>query len=74
MSGPVPSNAAEGAEAAPDREALQELRALLNLMLIDLLKQQETEALEAAKSDPSALERYRALNRRRLEVTAIKIG
>ena len=74
MSGPVPSNAPETVDAEPDREALQELRALLNLMLIDLLKQQETEALEAAKSDPTALERYRALNRRRLELTAIKIG
>lgn len=77
MSGPVPSNApgiTEAAETVVDREALQELRALLNLMLIDLLKQQETEALEAAKSDPSALERYRTLNRRRLELTAVKIG
>ncbi len=74
MSGPVPSTASDTAEPTVDTEALQELRALLNLMLIDQLKQQETEALEDAKSDPSALERYRSLNRRRQELTATKVG
>jgi DNA primase len=59
--------------ATPGREALNELKALLNLMLIDQLKQQETEALAAAASDPEALERYRAINRRRLELMATKV-
>ncbi|APW46886.1 DNA primase [Rhodoferax antarcticus] len=40
-------------------EAANELRRLLNLMLIDQLKVAETEALEASKADPSALQRYR---------------
>ena len=33
-----------------------------------LLKAQQTEAVEAAKSDPRALERYKALEARRLEL------
>ncbi|WP_394789511.1 DNA primase [Rhodoferax sp.] len=74
MSGPVPSGDAEPADATPGREALQELRALLNLMLIDWLKKQETVALEEAKSDPSALQRYRELNRRRLKLMGVKVG
>ncbi|MCX7278148.1 MAG: DNA primase [Burkholderiales bacterium] len=60
-------------DATPGREALNELKALLNLMLIDQLKQQETEALAAAATDPEALERYRAINRRRLELMATKV-
>jgi DNA primase len=55
-------------------EAQQELHALLNLMLVDQIKQQETEALAAADNDPEALDRYRALNRRRMELTANRIG
>lgn len=46
-------------------EAANELRRLLNLMLIDQLKVAETEALEASKADPSALQRYRELLTRR---------
>jgi len=69
--GPPPEPIDPG--ATPGREALNELKALLNLMLIDQLKQQETEALAAAASDPEALERYRAINRRRLELMATKV-
>ncbi len=47
-------------------EALSELRHLLNRMLIEQLKIEETLAIEAAKADPGALQRYRALQARRL--------
>ncbi len=63
-----------GAEAsAPDvLESRQELRRLLNLMLIDRLKQLETEALAQAQSgeDPEALQRYKSLVERRRELIA----
>ena len=62
-----------GAEAAaPDvLESREELRRLLNLMLIDRLKQLETEALAQAQSgeDPDALQRYKSLMDRRRELT-----
>lgn len=76
MSGPEASTPPPPVEpgATPGRESLQELQALLNLMLIDQIKLQETEALAAAATDPEALERYRTLNRRRLELMARKIG
>ncbi|MBC7437361.1 MAG: DNA primase [Bdellovibrionales bacterium] len=67
MSGP-------GADASGEtpEESGQELRALLNLMLVDRLKLMETEALQAVKTDPSALQRYRELQDRRLALTPIK--
>ena len=46
-------------------EALRELRHLLNRMMIDQLKIEEDLAIVAAKSDPSALQRYRELQERR---------
>jgi DNA primase len=46
-------------------ESEPELRDLLNRMLIDRLKQQETEAIEASKANPEALQRYRELQERR---------
>ena len=58
---------------APDvQESRQELRRLLNLLLIDRLKQLETEALALAQSgeDPEALQRYKSLYERRRELTA----
>jgi len=56
----------------PNRhEARQELRQLLNRMLIDRLKTDETAALEEAKTNPAALVRYRDLQvRRRLLVSS----
>jgi len=60
-----------GHELAPDGqedESELELRRLLNRMLVDQLKTKETEAIEAAKSDPSALHRYRELQSRRREL------
>jgi DNA primase len=52
------------------QEAIGELRHLLNRMLIDQLKQDETLAIEAAKSDPHALQRYREFQARRLALEA----
>jgi len=60
-----------GHELAPhgqEDESELELRRLLNRMLVDQLKTKETEAIEAAKSDPSALHRYRELQSRRREL------
>lgn len=67
MTGPdgSPIGNAEGEQAA---DAVRELRNVLDYMLDDLLKAQQTEAVEAAKSDPRALERYKALEARRLEL------
>ena len=56
----------EDATADETEESATELRHLLNRLLIDRLTVQETEALEEAKADPSALLRYREFyNRRR---------
>ena len=46
-------------------EAAPELRDLLARMLIERLKDQETHAIEASSSDPTALQRYRDLQTRR---------
>jgi DNA primase len=52
--------------AAEEKEELKsELRNLLNRMLVERLKVQETEAIQAAKADPTALQRYRELQARR---------
>ena len=54
----------------PVDESAPELRDLLNRMLVDDLKAQETEAIEASKSDPTALQRYKALGARRVQLMA----
>ena len=59
-----------GAEDIDPQESLQELRALVNRIQIDQLKAQETAAIEAAKTDPAALERYRQLQARRMTLEA----
>ncbi len=63
---PVNPNAAESPEES--REQLRELRSVLDRMLIELLKQQETEAIREASEDPAALVRYRELQSRRREL------
>jgi len=65
MSHHLPAGPTEDAQ-----EPLRELRALLKLMLIDRLKQLETEALAAAGTDPGALQRWRSLHERRRELQA----
>jgi len=49
-------------------ESSAELRDLLNRMLVDRIKEQETQAIAASSTDPSALERYRELHARRLQL------
>jgi DNA primase len=51
-------------------EELNELRHLINRMLIEHLKTEETLAIEAAKVEPGALLRYRELQARRLLLEA----
>jgi DNA primase len=65
-----PDDSAPSAEGM--QEARQELRTLLDLMLIDRLKAQETEALAQLQSgqDPDAMARYRSLQDRRAELMA----
>jgi DNA primase len=55
-------------EPVEPAESVRELRAILNRMLVERLKVQETLAIEAAGSDPQALERYRGLQARRREL------
>ena len=56
--------------AAKPQEAVDELRNLLTRMLIEHLKVQETAAIEASRTDPAALQRYRELQQRRRELEA----
>ncbi len=56
------------------QEAQLELRGMLNRMLIESLKAQETEAIEAAKSDPLALQRYRSLQTRRRQLESAHLA
>jgi DNA primase len=61
-------------DATPEalaREARAELRGMLNRMLIESIKMQETEAIESAKEDPTALQRYRALQARRRQLEMV---
>jgi DNA primase len=68
-------NAVAGSEDAtpPDpQEARQELRRLLTMLMIDRLKQLETEALTQASTgqDPEAQQRWRSLHERRKALMA----
>ncbi|CAN1529337.1 DnaG DNA primase (bacterial type) [Burkholderiaceae bacterium] len=61
-------------DATPEALALEaraELRGMLNRMLIESIKMQETEAIESAKEDPTALQRYRALQTRRRQLESV---
>ena len=62
----VPSEPGTNPDFEPG-EAHQELRLLLNMMLMDRLKELETEALKAVETsqDPEALNKWRALQQRR---------
>jgi len=67
MTGPDggPIGDAEGEQAI---DSARELRNVLDYMLDDLLKVQQSEAIAAVGTDPRALERYKALEARRLEL------
>ncbi|VWX63859.1 DNA primase [Burkholderiales bacterium 8X] len=58
------------AEAQQEADALRELRSVLDFMLDDQLKLLQNEAIAAVGSDPTALERYKALEARRLDLRA----
>ena len=66
MDAHLPTDPGTNPDAEPE-DSHDELRLLLNLMLIDRLKTLETEALKAAEStqDPEALKRWRELHQRR---------
>ena len=53
---------------ASSADASDELRDLLNRMLVDHLKTLETQAIEAGASQPAALQRYQELRSRRLQL------
>ena len=50
-------------------ETQQELRALLDRMHIDRLKILEAQTIEAAKADPTQLQRYKEIHARRKQLT-----
>ena len=55
-------------------EQQNELRDILDRLLIDQLKWQETQAIAAAATDPQALAQYRELHARRLQLEKSKTG
>ena len=60
---------ADTSEAA-GADAADELRNVLDRMLVDELKARESQAIAAAAADPAALARYRSLQARRLALEA----
>ncbi len=62
--------AADMASADDHKDTQEELRNLLRRMLVEDLKAQETQAIEASRTDPLALERYRELQARRRALEA----
>jgi hypothetical protein len=58
----------QGPATQSEDEARQELRELLRWLRIEHLKQQETEWLQRAASDPAAAQRYRSLRDERLRL------
>jgi DNA primase len=61
---------ARGSDERRPHEAQQELRGLLNRMLLEHLSALENEAVAQAAEDPSALDRLRALHERRRQLQA----
>jgi DNA primase len=62
--------AEDGLQVQEESEAdiQRDLREMLNRMLIEDLKQRETRAIALAASEPTALQNYRDLQTRRLEL------
>ncbi len=71
LDGLVDAIADAEAQAAQNAEAAAELRDLLDRLLIEHLKAQETEALASAATDPAAIDRYRMINARRLSLKSV---
>ncbi len=63
----------ELADPLQSEEASNELRDLLNRMLVEKLKVQETQAIQASKADPGALQRYRELQARRFKLESLPV-
>jgi DNA primase len=68
MSDPTVSSGAGEANGETAGDTGAELRDLLNRMLVERIKEQETLAIAAASTDPAALARYRELHARRLQL------
>jgi DNA primase len=75
MQGHLPVTPGGNTEGEPG-EAHKEVRLLLNLMLTDQLKAQETAALKEAEStqDPAAYQRWRELHQRRKSLISAQIS
>ena len=54
-----------------DEDSPKELRQLLDRMLIERINIQQIEAINASKADPGALQRYRELQARKVELEAL---
>jgi len=54
-----------------ESETFKELRQVLNRMLVEHINALQNEAIEASKADPAALQRYRELQTRKLELEAL---
>ncbi|MCY7307774.1 MAG: DNA primase [Rhodoferax sp.] len=63
-------SASELTATAEQQDSVEELHNLLKRLLIEQLKAQETAAIEASRTDPAALQRYRELQARRSELEA----
>ncbi len=62
---------AQLATVEDQQDSVQELRSLLQRMLVEHLKMQETLEIAASQTDPLALLRYRELQARRLALEAV---
>ena len=66
------SEGSDAAVAGEPGEAMRELRGLINLLLVDRIAGLEKEAVAQASTDPTALDRLRALHERRRSLSAVK--
>jgi uncharacterized membrane protein YcjF (UPF0283 family) len=63
-----PTKAQDPANAKHATDARQELRSILQKMLLENLDAQMKQAIENSQSDPTALTRYKALYERRKQI------
>ena len=73
---PLAEQVMTGAHAQTEGEITElrtELRSLLNRMLIEHIKQQQDAAIAEAAHDPSALQRYRELQIRRVALEKLAV-
>ena len=68
MSDPTVSNGAGEVNGETVGDTGAELRDLLNRMLVERIKEQETQAISDSTNDPAALIRYRELHVRRQQL------